>query len=77
MSTPKLPGGLPYTYGKGRCRHPDCIFFACAGSGKAWSGGNCNYMQITGHSRIKDLPEEFRDPALCPKYVPRPLKKKK
>ena len=76
MSTPKLPGGLPYTYGKGRCRHPDCIY---SNSRKTIGHyfGNCNYMQITGRSRIADLPEELRDPALCPKYVPRPLKKKK
>ena len=49
------------------CNHFDCKYRA----GKNDDVG-CNYMLITGHSRIKGLPPDRRDPELCDKYEPGP-----
>lgn len=53
---PKCPEMKP-------CGRKDCIFRAAEAQ-----PNNCNYLLITGHSRIKGLPVEERDPAYCKKY---------
>ena len=49
-----------------RCRHPDCEYRA----GKNEPNG-CDYIIITGHSRIKGLSEEEAWPCNCKQYKPR------
>ena len=49
-----------------RCRHPDCEYHARKGE-----PNGCDYLTITGHSRIKGLSEEEAWPCNCKKYKPR------
>lgn len=49
----------------GRCRHPDCAY---RNHSNPIQQGRCNYMAITGRSRIKGLPPELQKPCNCPYY---------
>ena len=51
-----------------RCRHPDCIYRNQAKEG-VWAHG-CDYLRITGKSRIKGLPDRLQLPCNCPYYTP-------
>ncbi len=48
------------------CVHPECIYRA-AGHGTA---GACDYLTVTGKSRIKGLPPKLQLPCNCPYYIP-------
>ena len=47
------------------CAKTNCIYRAVP-----TSENGCDYITITGRSRIKDLPPDKQDPADCPYYVP-------
>jgi len=49
-----------------RCIRPDCIYRCHSMNG----GNQCDYLTITGKSRIKGLPERLQLPCFCPRYVP-------
>lgn len=66
-SGPKLPGTKKKTQPESRCIHEDCIYRSVRVSDSSFNN-TCNYCLITGHSRIKGLPEAEQDPALCKKY---------
>ena len=51
-----------------RCRHPDCIYRNQAKEG-VWAH-SCDYLRITGKSRIKGLPDRRQLPCNCPHYIP-------
>ena len=54
-----------------RCRHPDCIYRATRTNEKgSYKGGNCNYLTMTGRSRIKGEPGRLSLPCFCTEYVP-------
>lgn len=55
----------------GDCKHPDCRY-RNKEEGRLGYAFKCNYLSITGRSRIAQLPEELRDPAKCPLYDPGP-----
>lgn len=46
------------------CWRIDCKYRA-----QPFSENGCDYITITGHSRIKDLPPDKQDPADCPYYI--------
>ena len=48
-----------------QCRHSDCIYH----TGKGAENG-CNYILMTGKSRIGGLPWRLTLPCHCPRYVP-------
>ena len=54
------------TFEPWRCRHPDCKYHTEKGA-----HNGCDYMSITGHSRIKGLSEEEAWPCNCKQYKPR------
>ena len=54
------------TFEPWRCRHPDCEYHTERGA-----HNGCDYMSITGHSRIKGLSEEEAWPCNCKQYKPR------
>lgn len=57
---------------KQRCIHPDCRFRNIPSSDNTTLqvSNGCNYMLVTGKSRIAQLPPDLRDPARCPLYDP-------
>lgn len=59
------------TFEPWRCRHPDCKYHA-----EKVAHNGCDYLTITGHSRIKGLSEEEAWPCNCKKYKPRDGKEK-
>ena len=51
---------------KERCQHRDCFYLD-----KGYYGTRiCNYMEITGKSRIAGLPPRLQLPCNCPYYLP-------
>lgn len=59
--------GSHVQYPKKRCNKLDCQYHTEVSKDGSFIHG-CNYMMITGHSRIAQLPEDQRDPAVCPLY---------
>lgn len=53
-----------------RCRHPDCIYRAKDARDTKHTAGRCNYLSITGRSRIAGLPDRLQLPCNCAEYVP-------
>ena len=51
----------------GRCQHRDCIYRTTEEKGRKPVHG-CNYFFVTGKLRTTQLPEEQRDPSVCPFY---------
>lgn len=51
-----------------RCQRMDCIYRNQAERG-VWAHG-CDYLRITGRSRIKGLPDRLQLPCNCPRYIP-------
>ncbi len=49
-----------------RCIRPDCIYRCHSASGR----NQCDYLTITGKSRIKGLPPKLQLPCNCPRYEP-------
>lgn len=52
-----------------RCQRKDCFYRAREFDCNCIMAHGCNYMAITGKSRIAQLPPEQRDPAKCPLYL--------
>lgn len=47
------------------CKRVNCIYRAPKGA-----PNGCDYITVTGKSRIKGVPPERQDPAYCTHYVP-------
>ena len=54
-----------------RCQHPDCIYRNKNASDHGMTNpGNCNFLTMTGRSRIKGLPDRLQLPCNCIEYIP-------
>lgn len=51
-----------------RCQRMDCIYRNQEERG-VWAHG-CDYLRITGRSRIKGLPDRLQLPCNCARYIP-------
>lgn len=62
------PNMMQDNYPPFRCKHKDCMYTGISNRQYNPENHGCNYMGVTGKSRIAQLPDDQRDPALCPFY---------